>query len=146
MGSGDAVVSGRVQPDTLRVDRETGRVLAVALGTALPRSFASGPPGDGPRRRPCLDGGNDSVFGSWENRSRTLFGSPQDIEWAIHAGKLYVLQVRPITTLEGVELAPTRLQAARDRLERQAAAGRGPWVLHNLAETLLHPTRARRGA
>jgi pyruvate,water dikinase len=27
------------------------------------------------------------------------FGSPQDIEWAIEDGKLYLLQARPITTL-----------------------------------------------
>jgi pyruvate,water dikinase len=27
------------------------------------------------------------------------YGSPQDIEWAMAAGKLYLLQSRPITTL-----------------------------------------------
>jgi phosphoenolpyruvate synthase/pyruvate phosphate dikinase len=28
----------------------------------------------------------------------TAFGSPQDIEWAFEADRLYVLQSRPITT------------------------------------------------
>jgi pyruvate,water dikinase len=27
------------------------------------------------------------------------YGSPQDIEWALYAGTLYLLQSRPITTL-----------------------------------------------
>ncbi|ADV66818.1 PEP/pyruvate-binding domain-containing protein [Deinococcus maricopensis] len=31
------------------------------------------------------------------------FGAPQDIEWALHAGELYLLQSRPITTLRAFE-------------------------------------------
>ncbi len=29
----------------------------------------------------------------------TLYGSPQDVEWGMASGQLYVLQSRPITTL-----------------------------------------------
>ena len=32
-------------------------------------------------------------------RVETHYGSPQDIEWAMTGGKLYLLQSRPITTL-----------------------------------------------
>ncbi len=32
---------------------------------------------------------------------KTLFGSPQDIEWAVADGKIYILQARPIRTLNG---------------------------------------------
>ena len=32
-------------------------------------------------------------------RIETLFGSPQDVEWAIAGGRLHLLQARPITTL-----------------------------------------------
>jgi pyruvate,water dikinase len=32
-------------------------------------------------------------------RIETHYGSPQDIEWAMASGKLYLLQSRPITTL-----------------------------------------------
>ncbi|MBE0428684.1 MAG: hypothetical protein IBX61_02290 [Thermoleophilia bacterium] len=35
-------------------------------------------------------------------------GSPQDIEWAIGGGKLYLLQARPITTLPDAETSPAR--------------------------------------
>jgi pyruvate,water dikinase len=32
---------------------------------------------------------------------RRLYGCPQDIEWAVSGGRLYILQARPITTLRG---------------------------------------------
>ncbi len=68
------------------------------------------------------------------------FAAPQDIEWAICGGEIYVLQSRPITTLRETEAADAILRDARRHLGDEAAAGRGPWVLHNLAETLPHPT------
>ena len=43
-GLGEAVVSGQVQPDTLRVDRETGRVLAATIAGNHCRATA-GPAG-----------------------------------------------------------------------------------------------------
>ena len=152
-GLGEAVVSGQVQPDTLRIDRQTGRVLAAMLGGNHDGAAADNvsgtlrvPAANGTRsvpdtnRQSCLDGRD--VYRLWQlgNRALEHFGSPQDIEWAIHAGRLYVLQSRPITTLDGVESRENVLQAARQRLRQESAAGRGPWVLHNLAETLSHPT------
>src|SRR5207249_3994670 len=32
------------------------------------------------------------------------YGKPQDIEWAIHIDKLYIVQSRPITTLGDIKL------------------------------------------
>ena len=142
VGLGEAVVSGQVQPDTLRLDRETGRVLAATIAGCNGCAVA-----DADRledkslsRRSCLDGRD--VYRLWQLGRRAVdhFGSPQDIEWAIHAGRLFVLQSRPITTLNGVESQVNVLQAVRRRLRQESAASRGPWVLHNLAETLAHPT------
>ena len=179
LGLGEAVVSGQVQPDTLRVDRETGCVLAATIAgnhasvgwtaesvpgsrtdsevhpTAASTSghdvghhvpiVVAGVPQDrrenqAPPRRSCLDGRD--VHRLWQLGRRAVdhFGVPQDIEWAIHAGRVYVLQSRPITTLDGIESRENVLQAARRRLREESAAGRGPWVVHNLAETLAHPT------
>ncbi|GGJ41825.1 PEP/pyruvate-binding domain-containing protein [Deinococcus roseus] len=39
---------------------------------------------------------------SLARQSEKFFGVPQDIEWAIEKGKLFLLQSRPITTLESV--------------------------------------------
>lgn len=38
--------------------------------------------------------------------AETIFGSPQDVEWAIQDGKLYVLQSRPVTGLKQTEAPP----------------------------------------
>ena len=141
VGLGESVVSGQVQPDTLRVDRETGWVLAAAIADRKGHPGANGDCHETARpQRSCLDGRD--VHRLWQLGRRAVdhFGSPQDIEWAIHGGKLYVLQSRPITTLDCVEAREDVLQAARRRLYQESAAGRGPWVLHNLAESLSHPT------
>jgi pyruvate,water dikinase len=39
-------------------------------------------------------------------RAETHFGVPQDIEWALHAGQLFLLQTRPITALPDSPLLP----------------------------------------
>ncbi len=68
------------------------------------------------------------------------FGCPQDIEWAICAGELFVLQTRPITTLGDSAAYEEVLRTTKQLLTERVNSGRGPWVLHNLAETLPHPT------
>ena len=139
-GLGESVVSGQVQPDTLRVDRQTGRVLAAMIAGNNGHATEEQRENDSPRQRSCLDG--QDVHRLWQlgNRAVDHFNAPQDIEWAIQGGRLYVLQSRPITTLDGVESREIVLQTARQRLHRQSVAGGGPWVLHNLAESLFHPT------
>ena len=54
------------------------------------------------RSIPCI---NDAEIIAAANLARMCadhFGCPQDIEWAIEDGKLYLLQSRPITTLQHV--------------------------------------------
>ncbi|MDB5291024.1 MAG: hypothetical protein JWL69_2265 [Phycisphaerales bacterium] len=143
-GLGESVVSGRVQPDVLRLDRETGRVLHAAIADKrvfLPAGAHEERPVEESRRKlPCLRG--QDVVRLWElgKLAADHFGSPQDIEWAIFDGELYLLQSRPITTLEEAESYEEILRTTRVRLREQIAGGRGPWALHNLAETLPHPT------
>lgn len=63
-----------------------------------------------------------------------------DIEWAIHCGEVSLLQARPITTLMHADAGDEIVRTTQRRLRDALSAGRGPWVLHNLAETLPHPT------
>ena len=71
------------------------------------------------------------------------FGAPQDTEWAIHDGKLHLLQARPITTQSEIEAKQEVMTPTREHLRNEIARQRGPWALHNLAETLPHPTPSR---
>jgi phosphohistidine swiveling domain-containing protein len=143
-GLGESVVSGQVQPDALRLDQDTGRVLGVTIGEKSVHRVAGTqeeqPVEESRRRQPCLRGRD--VYRLWQLGQRAVehFGAPQDIEWAIHAEELYLLQSRPITTLADADARERALCAARRHLRGEVAAGRGPWVLHNLAETLPHPT------
>jgi pyruvate,water dikinase len=80
-GLGEQVVSGRVTPDHYVVDRG-GRVKREVLpngGVLDPRELER-----------LIELGR---------RLEESFGAPQDVEWALAGGELYLLQSRPVTTL-----------------------------------------------
>jgi pyruvate,water dikinase len=68
------------------------------------------------------------------------FGRPQDVEWAITGDGVFLVQSRPITTLDDVRQYHSLLREVRQDLKHRQAEGCGPWVRHNLGETLPHPT------
>lgn len=91
-GLGDAVVSGLVTPDHAVLDGSDRIVEHV--------------PGDAPELR-----SDDLVrIASLGRRAARHFGRPQDIEWALHHGRLWVVQARPMTALPP---EPVRLGRAR---------------------------------
>jgi pyruvate,water dikinase len=53
-------------------------------------------------RLPALDGGQVRAVAELVRHTGRHFGRPQDIEWAIEGGRLYLLQSRPVTSLAGV--------------------------------------------
>jgi phosphohistidine swiveling domain-containing protein len=120
-GLGEDLVSGRAQPDRFRVSSATGRIIKSVCANEIP-SLA-----EGDVARICSLG----------REVASHFDSPQDIEWAISGGELFLLQARPITTSDRAAARTTQIAAVRQEL---AQPGRGPWALHNLAETLPHPT------
>ena len=143
-GLGETVVSGTVQPDSLWLDRSTGRVRAATIADKRQRLVPGGhelqPVPDSQRSLPCLT--SQQVYELWQLGLRVAdhFGSAQDLEWAIHNGQVYLLQSRPITTLAGAARYARCLEQARTQLRQARREGRGDWVRHNLAETLPHPT------
>jgi phosphohistidine swiveling domain-containing protein len=57
----------------------------------------------------AISAGQASDIAALAKRVEEHFGAPQDIEWAISAGKLYLLQARPMTALpEPIEWEPPR--------------------------------------
>lgn len=118
-GPGQAVVSGSVNPDHFVVDTATGRILL--------RS----PKGTAVRRRPSLDDARISELTALGDTVQRLFGTPQDVEWVIDAaGRIWVTQSRPITTLY-----PLPEPAAAEPLGAEAGADADPRVY--LCGTLL---------
>jgi rifampicin phosphotransferase len=109
-GLGEAVVSGTVTAENVRVDRESGEILEYRAGVSGDDgsdSFGANEPtvdietGDVPDAEDDRVLTNEQVttlvaYGEGIERS---FGFPQDIEWSIADGQFWMLQTRPITTL-----------------------------------------------
>ncbi|MBC6449824.1 PEP/pyruvate-binding domain-containing protein [Actinokineospora xionganensis] len=102
-GLGEAVVGGVVTPDTHVVS--DGRVLGreIAEKTVMTVRTADGTgdeavPEDR-RRAPVLTDAQAIELAALGTRIENLYGTPMDVEWALHNGRFSVLQARPITTL-----------------------------------------------
>ncbi|MBV9880699.1 MAG: phosphoenolpyruvate synthase [Gemmatirosa sp.] len=106
-GLGEVVVLGEVTPDHYEVDKAT---LAIAARTiARKERMLSRDPRTGETVRTPLDDakGNAPVLSDDEvraiaelaRRDEAHYGAPQDAEWAIEDGTVYLVQTRPITTL-----------------------------------------------
>ncbi len=101
-GLGEAVVSGSVDPDRFVVDSATGAVLDRKAG------------GSG---RLCLSDDEVRRLAALGERVAAAFGAPQDIEWAFDgAGRLWLTQSRPITTLFPVPVRSRPAPSAGDRV------------------------------
>ncbi len=129
-GLGEAVVSGMVTPDTFLLSTD-GALRSRTLGAKESRIV---PDGSGTRSEPvppaeqarfCLGDQDLAGLAGLARRVQVHYGAPQDTEWALCGGQLYLLQARPITTLAK---APNDRRAGRGADQPQAvwrqAAGR----------------------
>lgn len=106
-GLGTSLVGGESDADTFRVSPE-GRVIdrVIARKTVAHRHDPAAadhlrrdPPPDGHVAAPVIDDATIVRVAGLARRAGDQFGRPQDIEWAIRGGELFLLQSRPITTL-----------------------------------------------
>jgi pyruvate,water dikinase len=108
-GLGPAVVGGEVTPDDYLVSKVTGEVVREQINTKE-IEYLPAPDGAGttrvdvsPERRdvPCLDEPTLARLVDVARHVERVFGSHQDVEWAIRRsdGELFVVQSRPVTTL-----------------------------------------------
>jgi pyruvate,water dikinase len=103
LGLGEAAVSGQVTPDHYILKRD---------GTIRKAQISSQPfeivpiEAGGTEERELGDEGGEQKLGEHQLRQlaklgddlEQRLGGPQDIEWALEGGALYVLQARPVTT------------------------------------------------
>jgi pyruvate,water dikinase len=114
-GLGEAVVSGAVNPDRFVLDRDSGAVVERWLGDKrlVVEPLAGGGTRRVPRDQPgaaeqaCLSEAQLRALGGLAERVERLFGQPQDVEFAFdRAGRLWLTQARPITTLYPLPAPP----------------------------------------
>lgn len=137
-GLGEGIVSGLVQPDRFRLSRK-GEVLerfisekrfAVTSTGKLELSIEKA-------NCPSLLDSELTELARIALGIEELFGSPQDIEWAIAGGEIFILQARPVTAT-----AQKTQQVIRSEIERIKNIAPEPtvWSNYNLSEVLPRPT------
>jgi len=107
-GLGEAVVSGAVSPDKYVVDRHSGEVTEATVATKkvmyvrddeTGETIERAVPDDRRDERVLSEAELDQLVGLGEE-VEAHYDTPQDVEWAIADDELYVLQSRPITTID----------------------------------------------
>jgi pyruvate, water dikinase len=136
-GQGEVVVSGRVEPDTYVVDPDGPRLVSVRRGMQTSKIGAA--PGGGDRALPLAPSQSGAVLSQEEAetiaalalRVQAHYGRPQDLEWVISDGQLFLVQTRPITTLSDADTGPT--SSAPEDAEHPATESATAPVLRGLA-------------
>jgi pyruvate,water dikinase len=103
LGLGEAAVSGQVTPDHYILKRD-GTVRKAQV-SQQPIAIVPVETGGTEERKLGAEGGEQKLDEAQLRRLAKLgddleqrLGGPQDIEWALEGGALYVLQARPVTT------------------------------------------------
>lgn len=114
-GLGEAIVSGKVTPDIYIYNKRQHRLLSKTLGKKE-LLIAYGKSGiqeitttAEQKKKFCLTQKQAKEIFKMGLKIEKHYGFPQDIEWAICKGTLYILQSRPITTLNSIKSQPSTL-------------------------------------
>jgi pyruvate,water dikinase len=106
-GLGEAVVSGAVSPDNYVVDRASKEVEEATIADKKVMHVKDEATGETVEREVPDDRRTEQVLTADEiaelvalgERVEDHYGDPQDVEWAIVDGEVFMLQSRPITTI-----------------------------------------------
>jgi len=104
-GLGESIVSGIVSPDRFFCDKKTGKIIEKNISKKDQGIFLSNGEKivtdieESKQDSPSLTIDEAQKLAQIGKQIESHFGSPQDIEWSIENGEIYILQSRPITTL-----------------------------------------------
>ncbi|MBM3268128.1 MAG: hypothetical protein FJZ01_10820 [Candidatus Sericytochromatia bacterium] len=108
-GLGEGLVSGELDADNWIVDRASRKVVRTEIATKAHCIVFDQERGHGTTRaevredardRPCLEDAQIAHLVDLGEQIAGRLGTPQDIEWTLREGEIYLLQTRPITTLK----------------------------------------------
>ena len=106
-GLGEGIVSGTIEPDYYLVDKQTLNVVEKKIGIKK-LEFTRDSSGKNIKKELPAEKQRQQVLEPWEIKKLVEYGIkleehykwPQDIEWAIEGGNIYIVQTRPVTTVE----------------------------------------------
>ena len=107
-GLGEAVVAGAVSPDNYVVDRTTSDVENMTVATKKVMHVKDEATGETIETEVPEEKRDEQVLTQGEidrlvelgKKVEDHYGEPQDVEWAVVDGEVYMLQSRPITTID----------------------------------------------
>jgi pyruvate,water dikinase len=134
-GLGEVVVAGEVEVDTYHVDKHDWRIRARELGHQAFKLVRSAQGknvrvalAEPEQSAPVLTDEQVVAIAQLGVKAERHYGTPQDLEWAIAQGQIYLVQTRPVTTLrtQPAKAMPSS-EGAGEELVRGRSAGPG-WV------------------
>ena len=114
-GLGEAIVGGQVTPDTVIVDKANGTIIEQNISEKDVMTVMTGRTGESTheepvpadqRTRAVLSPAQAAELARIGVQIEDLYGQPMDIEWALHDGRISIVQARPITALPEPAAAP----------------------------------------
>ncbi|MEI6104995.1 MAG: phosphoenolpyruvate synthase [Methanothrix sp.] len=119
-GLGESVVSGSVSPDNFVVDRKTKNILSKYIATKeimiirdpkTQKTVTIKVPDE--KKEAIVLTDNEAIeLAKYAEILEKHYGIPQDIEWGIEKDKIYILQSRPITTINNARKVEPALAAS----------------------------------
>ena len=142
-GLGEVVVLGEVTPDHYEVDKATLDIVDRVIARKefmLARDPRTGetvrtPLDDVKGHAPVLSEDEVHAIAELARRDEAHYGAPQDAEWAIEDGRVYLVQTRPITTLVEHAASPALTTGA----ELVHGLGASPGIASGPARVLASP-------
>ena len=124
-GLGEAVVSGAVTPDNYVLDRQSGETQKIQVAEKSVMHVRDPDTGETVERpvpdqkhdQRVLDEAQLAALTDLGEQLEAHYGTPQDVEWAIADDSIYLLQSRPITTIDEERQAGAAVPAAENGAE-----------------------------
>jgi pyruvate,water dikinase len=141
-GLGDAVAAGRVVPDSVTLDKRSGRILRQEIGSKIlmtvpgERTVKDVPVEPERRSMPVLNAPDAARLARLGADVERLAGVPQDVEWAMVSDHIYLLQARAITAAGA---AGTPGDDVWPALNERPAQPFDVWTLANVGELWPEP-------
>jgi len=123
-GLGEAIVSGKVSPDTYIYDRVKKRLVEVKVSEKnimLTRNEKGETvevklPPEKAKQRVLTDKEIEELV-KFAELIENHYNHPQDVEWAIEKGKIYIVQSRPVTTIKKEEKKEKKEKVEKEELK-----------------------------
>jgi pyruvate,water dikinase len=139
-GLGEAIVSGSVTPDRYIFDKTSEKIVAKEVNSQPWKIVRAAGGGDKHVAVPMADRKDQKLtdaqileLAKLGKKIEAHYGSPQDNEFAVAGGKIYLVQSRPITTLKKTEM---QNQSPGDSAGLATAESNAEVLLHGAAASI----------